>query len=164
MATFLWEIAKIAQQLGAAPPGPHWVNCYLAHNLHKQQLSKLLLQGFGINKCCNDATITVKPCLTITALTTIGYWLLFEKFKPPPLKISGCTLLERQTGCSIFIHSNHVSFYKVQCAIFAKQFSILILHYHALFPDREMPLQDSRLFPDFSRSWKPWLLPVLKVF
>ena len=41
------------------------VNCYLAHNLHNQQLSKSLLQGFGTNKCCNDATITAKPCLTI---------------------------------------------------------------------------------------------------
>ena len=26
--------------------------------------------------------MTLKPSLTITKLTTIGYWLLFEKFKP----------------------------------------------------------------------------------
>ena len=65
------------------PQAPIGVNCYLARNLHNLQLSKSLLQGFGTYKCCNDATITAKPCLIITALTTIGYWLLFEKFKPP---------------------------------------------------------------------------------
>ena len=81
---------KLPSGWGLHPQAPIGVNCYLARNLHNQQLSKLLLQGFGTNKCCNDATITAKPCLTITALTTIGYWLLFEKFNPPPLKISGC--------------------------------------------------------------------------
>ena len=81
---------KLPSGWGLRPQAPIGVNCYLARNLHNQQLSKSLLQDFGINKCCNDATITAKPCLTITALTTIGYWLLFEKFKPPPLKISGC--------------------------------------------------------------------------
>ena len=77
---------KLPSGWGLRPQAPIGVNRYLARNLHNQQLSKLLLQGFGINKCCNDATITAKPCLTITALNTIGYWLLFEKFKPPPFK------------------------------------------------------------------------------
>ena len=88
---FSEESQKLPSGWGLRPQAPIGVNCYLARYLHNQQLSKLLLQGFGTNKCCNDATITAKPCLTITALTTIGYWLLFEKFKPPPWKISGCT-------------------------------------------------------------------------
>ena len=74
---------KLPSGWGLSPLAPIRVNCYLACNLHNQQLLKSLLQGFAINKCCNDATITAKPCLTITALTTIGYWLLFDKFNPP---------------------------------------------------------------------------------
>ena len=77
---------KLPSGWGLRPQAPIGVNCYLARNLHNQQLSKSLLQGFGINKCCNDAAITAKPCLTITALTLIGYWLLLETFKPPPFK------------------------------------------------------------------------------
>ena len=60
-------------------------------------------------------------------------------------------VLERQTGYLIFIRSNHVSFYKVQCAIFAKQFSILILHYHALFPTFSRSGNAFTKFPTFSR-------------
>ena len=36
-------------------------------------------------------------------------------------------------GYLIFICSNRVSFYKVQCSIFAKLLSILILYWHTLF-------------------------------
>ena len=90
---------KLPSVWGLRHQAPIGVNCYLARNLHNQQLSKSELQGFGINKCCNDATITAKPCLTITALTTIRYWLLFEKFKPFPLKISGCA-----PGCIHFTY------------------------------------------------------------
>ena len=90
MLKWLLFSEKLPSGWGLCPQAPIGVNCYLARNLHNQQLSKSLLQGFGINKCCNDATIIAKPCLTITKLTTIGYWLLFEKFKPPPLKIFGC--------------------------------------------------------------------------
>ena len=60
-------------------------------------------------------------------------------------------VLERQTGYLIFIRSNHVSFYKVQCAIFAKQFSILILHYHALFQTFSRSGNAFTKFPTFSR-------------
>ena len=80
---FSEKLQELPSGWGLCPQAPIGVNCYLAHNLHNQQLSKSLLQGFGRNKCCNDATITAKLCLTITKLTTIGYWLLFEKFKPP---------------------------------------------------------------------------------
>ena len=87
---FSEKLQKLPSSWGLRPQASIGVNCYLARYLHNQQLSKSLLQGFGINKCCNNATITAKPCLTITALTPIGYWLLFEKFKPLPLKIFGC--------------------------------------------------------------------------
>ena len=83
---------KLPSTWGLRPQAPIGVNCYLARNLHNQQLSKSLLQGFGIKKCCNDATVTAKLCLTITALTTIGYWLLFEKFNPPLKKFLGAPL------------------------------------------------------------------------
>ena len=59
-------------------------------------------------------------------------------------------VLERQTGYLIFIRSNCVSFYTVQCAIFAKQFSFLFntsMHFYRLFLGWEMPLQNSQLFP-----------------
>ena len=80
---FFWKIARIAQRLELCPQAPIGVTCYLSRNLHNQQLSKSLLQGFWISKCCNDAAVTTKSCLTITKLAAIGYWLLFEKFKPP---------------------------------------------------------------------------------
>ena len=60
-------------------------------------------------------------------------------------------VLERQAGYLIFIRSNCVSFYKVQCAIFAKLFSILILYWHTLFPVGKCLYE----IPDFSRSWEP---------
>ena len=69
---FFEKLQKLPSGWGLRPQAPIGVNRYLARNLHNQQLSNSLLQGFGINKCCNDATITTKPCLTITALTTIG--------------------------------------------------------------------------------------------
>ena len=92
---------KLPSSWGLCPQALIGVNCYLARNFHNQQLSKSLLQGFGINKCCNDANITAKPCLTITKLTIIGYWLFFEKFKLPPLKISGCAPAYSNMSCSL---------------------------------------------------------------
>ena len=60
-------------------------------------------------------------------------------------------VLERQTGYLIFIRSNRVSFYKVQCAIFSKQFSILILHLLAFFPTFSRSGNAFTKFPTFSR-------------
>ena len=87
---FSEKLQELPSGWGLSPPAPIGVNCYLARNLHNQQLLRSLLYGFWINKCCNDATITTKPCLTRTKLPTIGYWWLFEKFKSPSLKVSGC--------------------------------------------------------------------------
>ena len=59
-------------------------------------------------------------------------------------------VLERQTGYLIFNCFNRVTFYKVQCAVFANCFPSLFYtstHFSRLFPGREMPLQNSRLFP-----------------
>ena len=58
-------------------------------------------------------------------------------------------VLERKTGYLISIRSNCISFYMVKCAIFAKRFPYLYntIHFSRLFPGREMPLQNSRLFP-----------------
>ena len=53
--------------------------------------------------------------------------------------------LKRQMGCLIFILSNHVSLYMVQCNIFAKLF-YTSMHFSRFFPGREMPLQHSQLF------------------
>ena len=92
MATFFLKNCK---NCPVRPQAPIGVNYYLARYLHEQQLLKSSLQGFLIRKCCNDAAIITKPCLTITKLTTNGYWLFFEKINPP-LKISGCASASNQ--------------------------------------------------------------------
>ena len=44
---FPQNIIRIAQRLGASPPGPHCgILRYLVHNLHNQKLSKSVLQDF----------------------------------------------------------------------------------------------------------------------
>ena len=69
-------------------------------------------------------------------------------------------VLKRRTRYLIFIRSNRVSFYKVQCAIFAKQFSILILYKHAIFPTFSRSGNAFTKFPTFSDRGNPvkfWL-------
>ena len=62
--------------------------------------------------------------------------------------------LERQTGYLIFIRTNRVNFFKVQCATLPNSFPSLFYtstHFSQLFPSQEMPLQNSGLL----KSWEP---------
>ena len=60
-------------------------------------------------------------------------------------------VLERQMGYLIFLRSNRVSFYSALSL--PNSFPSLFYtstHFSRLFPGQEMPLQNSRLFPNFS--------------
>ena len=71
-------------------------------------------------------------------------------------------VLERQMRYLIFIRSNRVSFYKVQCAIFAKQFSILILYKHMIFLTFSRSGNAFTKFPTFPDRGNPDKVPVQK--
>ena len=50
MAVFSEKLQELPSGWGLRPQAPIAVNCYLAHNLHNQPLSKSSLQGFLIKQ------------------------------------------------------------------------------------------------------------------
>ena len=68
-------------------------------------------------------------------------------------------VLERQTGYLIFIRSNHVSFYKVQCAIFCQTvfhpYSILAHTFPDFFPVGKCLYEIPDFFPTFPDRGNP---------
>ena len=74
----------------------------------------------------------------------------------PPMFMRLIEVLERQTKCLIFIRSNSVSLYMVQCTIFAKLL-YTSTYFSRLFPVRKCLYKIPDFFPTFTDRGNPVL-------
>ena len=87
MAIFSRKNARIAQRLRASPPGLHSGNLFSRTQSSQPSIFKIVITRFlNTQMLKQSATITAKPCLPITKLTTMGTACFLKNSTLPPFK------------------------------------------------------------------------------